>query len=134
MQSFDNDYLARREKQIEDLYMLRAMTAACVITGAVLAGIALILMSADHNTLGAILFVIALLFEMGSLFMVASYLAERAADRAIREEYERLALYGEKAKRGSVRFDEIPLDDGEISAENASLEDMVEASSQQQRA
>lgn len=121
MQSFDENYMAQREKQIQDLYMLRANTWACLVTGLVLALISIVLMNNDYRTLGSILFVVSLLFDMGSLFMGAMYFAEKAADRAIQKEYERLALYGapmEKPKRGGQE-DAVRLsDDGEFIVED----------------
>jgi len=128
MPSFDDDYMRRREKQIEDLYMLRAMTWASVVTGLLLALIALGLLSAGYGTLGSVLFVVALLFEAGSIFMFASYFAEKAADRAIQKEYELLALYGaaaEKPKRGG-QIDTIqPADDGELDIEDELAEHIL---------
>jgi hypothetical protein len=119
MQSFDDDYLARREKQIQDLYMLRANSWACLITGLVLTLISILLMNSDHGTLGSILFVVSLLFEAGAIFMFASCFAQKAADRAFQQEYERmLGLYSQKPKRGS-RENGIRLsDDGELIVED----------------
>jgi hypothetical protein len=127
MQPFDEDYLARREKQIQDLFELRAMSWACVVTGLVLTLIALVLMTTGW-ALGSILFVVALLFWAGSIFMFASYFAQQAADRAIQREHDHLvALYGlspEKPKRGGQEDAIWPSDDGELPAE-ASPEDRI---------
>lgn len=117
MNLFDEDYMARREKQIKELYELRAMIVACLVTGVVLALISAGLLSAGYGTLGAILLAIALLFGVGSLFMIASYFAEKGAEQAIQREYDLLALYS-KPKRGSQE-DTIPLtDDGELAVED----------------
>ncbi len=118
MQPFDDDYLARREKQIHELFELRAMIWACLVTGVIVGVIALALLSTGSKTLGGISLVVALLFGVGSIFMVADYSARKATDRAVQKEYERLALYGlpgEKAKRGNQ---EVRLaDDGEMVVE-----------------
>ena len=127
MQSFDEDYLARREKQIQELFMLRANSWACLITGLVLTLISVLLMNSVHGTLGSILFVVSLLFEAGAIFMFAGYFAQKAADRAIQKEYELFALYGqsmEKPKRGSPEQAIRLSDDGELIIED-SLDDHV---------
>ncbi|MEW6579104.1 MAG: hypothetical protein AB1435_07910 [Chloroflexota bacterium] len=119
MQPFDEDYLARREKQIQELFELRAMIWACLVTGVIASLIAVALLSTGNKTLGAISLAVSLLFGVGSIFMIASYFAQKATDRAVQKEYELLALYGlpgEKAKRGNQ---EIRLaDDGEIVVEH----------------
>jgi len=133
MQSDDRDYMARRAKQIEDMYMLRAMTGACVVTGLVLTVISLVLLSSGYGTLGSILLVVSLLFGAGALFMFVSYLAERAADRAIQKEYELLALYGqplEKPKRGEYNDAAWVGDDGELPLED-SLDEEIRAGAHQ---
>jgi F0F1-type ATP synthase assembly protein I len=120
MQPFDEDYLARREKQIHEMFELRAMIGACLVTGVMVGLIGAVLLSAGYGTAGAILLVVALLFGMGSIFMAADYSAKKAADRAIQKEYEHLALYGlpeAKAKRrgqGTIRL----ADDGEMAVEH----------------
>ena len=107
MNPFDQDYLERREKKIQELYQLRYMTGAVFVSGLILTLISLVLLSAGYGTGGAILMAVALLFDVGALFMVASYFAEKGADRAIQREREQLfALYNQKPKRGS--------DDGEL--------------------
>ena len=118
MQPFDEGYLKRREKQIQELYELRAMIWACLVTGLAASVIGVVLLSLGYGTAGAILLIVALLFGMGTIFMGADYSAKKATDRAVQKEYERLALYGlpgEKAKRGNQ---EVRLaDDGEMVVE-----------------
>jgi hypothetical protein len=108
--------------------MLRANTWACLITGLILTLISVVLMSHSNRTLGSILFVVSLLFEVGSLFMFATYFAQKAADRAIQQEHDQLlALYGqsmEKPKRGNQESVVRLSDDGELVAEN-SPEDQI---------
>jgi hypothetical protein len=114
MDPFDKDYLERREKQIQELYELRYMTGAVFITGLILTLISLGLISAGHLG-GTILLVVALLFDVGALFMVASYFAQKGADRAIQREREQLfALYGQKPKRGSSDGELRLADDDEL--------------------
>jgi hypothetical protein len=117
MDPFDKDYLARREKQIKEMYELRAATWACLITGLILTLISVILMAFGSRTLGSILFVVSLLFEAGSIFMFFSYFGQKAADRAIQQEREQLwALYGDKPKRGQDSVTRLS-DDGELVVE-----------------
>jgi len=136
MQSFDEDYLARREKQIQELFMLRANTWACLVTGLVLTLISVVLMNNGSRTLGSILLAVSLLFVAGSIFMFASYFAQRAADRAIQKEHDQLlALYSrsmEKPKRGSQESVVRLSDDGELSVEDGP-EDQIRAGSHRER-
>jgi hypothetical protein len=114
MDPFDKEYLERREKQIQDLYELRYMTGAVFISGLILTLISLGLISGGHLG-GTILLAVALLFDVGALFMVASYLAQKASDRAIQREREQLfALYSQKPKRGSEDGELRLADDGEL--------------------
>jgi len=118
MQPFDEGYLKRREKQIQELYELRAMIWACLVTGLAASVIGVVLLSLGYGTAGAILLIVALLFGMGTIFMGADYSAKKATDRAVQKEYEQLALYGlvgEKAKRGNPKTR--LADDGEIALE-----------------
>jgi hypothetical protein len=106
MQPFDEGYMARREKQIQDLYMQRSMTWACLAVG-----------------LGLALISIPLLIR-GAVFMFAGIRGQMAADRAIQEEYERLGLLYdrslEKPKRGTPETVVRLSDDGELIAEDSS--------------
>lgn len=114
MDPFDKDYLARREKQIQELYELRSATWATLITGLILTVISVLLITHDSRTLGSILLVVSLMFDAGALYMGFSYFGQKAADRAIQREREQLwALYGEKPKRGVTRL----ADDGELVVE-----------------
>ncbi len=123
MHPFDETYLARREKQIKELIELRAMTWACLVTGAALGAAGIALLSSGSGTAGTILLVFAVLFGMATIFMTASYFAQKATDRAIQKEYELLALYGlapEKAKRSDR---DVPqTDDGEIPLDSLAAE------------
>ncbi|HVO72198.1 MAG TPA: hypothetical protein VMT24_19240 [Aggregatilineaceae bacterium] len=130
MQPFDEGYMARREKQIQDLYMQRSMTWACLAVGLGLALVSVPLLIRG-GILGPILLAVALLFGMGAVFIFAGIRGQIAADRANQEEYERLGmLYGqslEKPKRG-VQEDVVRLsDDGELIVED-STEDQTRAS------
>jgi hypothetical protein len=124
MDPFDKDYLERREKQIQELYELRYMTGAVFVSGLIMTLISIGLISAGYVG-GNVLLAVALLFDVGALFMVASYLAQKGADRAIQRERDQLfALYGQKPKRGSADG-EIPLaDDGEL-AEPLEEDDLI---------
>jgi hypothetical protein len=114
MDPFDKDYLERREKQIQDLYSLLYMTGAVFIVGLILTLASVGLISAGHLG-GTILLVVALLFDVGALFMAASYFAQKAADRAIQKERDQLfALYGQKPKRSSSDGELRLADDGEL--------------------
>ncbi len=127
MQPFDEDYLARREKQIQELYELRAMIWACLVTGLAVSLIGVVLLSAGYGTAGAILLIVALLFGMGSIFMGASYFGQKAADRAIQKEYEQLALYGlpeAKAKRRAQETIRLS-DDGEMAVELSPEDEII---------
>jgi hypothetical protein len=129
MQPFDEGYMARREKQIQDLYMQRSMTWACLAVGLGLALISIPLLIRG-GILGPILLAVALLFGMGAVFMFAGIRGQMAADRAIQEEYERLGvLYDqslEKPKRGTPETVVRLSDDGELIAEDSS-EDQTRA-------
>ncbi len=126
MQPFDKDYLERREKQIKELYELRATTWACLITGLILTGISLVLVSSGSQFLGSILFVVSLLFEVGAIFMFASYFAQKGADKAIEREREQLfALYGQKPKRGGSDGELRLSDDGDLIGEGLEEEDLI---------
>ena len=118
MQPFDDEYLSRREKQIQDMYMLGANTWACLATAVILGVIGAVL----GHTLGMVLLVFGLLFGAGFVFMFATYAAERAANRAIDREHERLmVLYGQmmdKPKRGELEDSVRVMDDGELPAED----------------
>jgi hypothetical protein len=115
MHPFDEAYLARREKQIKELIELRAMTGACLVTGIAMGAIGLALLSTDNGTAGTILLIFGVLFLIATIFLTATYFAQKTADRAIQKEYELLARYGlalEKAKRSDQ---EVCLaDDGEV--------------------
>lgn len=124
MPPFDENYLERREEQIQEMHMLRANSWAALVTGVALTVIGLILMTSGYETLGTILFVISLLFEAGTVFMFASYFALRSTDRAIQEEYEFLARYGEKLKRNSTDQRVRLTDDGEL-VEEHELEEAI---------
>ncbi len=118
MQPFDEGYLKRHEKQLQELYELRAMIWACLVTGLAASVIGVVLLSLGYGTVGAILLIVALLFGTGSIFIAADYSAKKATDRAVQKEYEQLALYGlvgEKAKRGNPKTR--LADDGEIALE-----------------
>jgi hypothetical protein len=132
MQPFDEGYMARREKQIQELYEQRSMAWACLIAGAALALISVPLFIRG-GAWGPILLVVAALFGLGALFMFAGIRGQMAADRAIQEEYERLVmLYGqvaEKPKRGSRDTAVRMSDDGELIAEEDSSEDQLKAGS-----
>ncbi|HEX3050621.1 MAG TPA: hypothetical protein VHP83_08205 [Aggregatilineaceae bacterium] len=113
--STDEVYLARREKQIKELYELRASSFACLTTGLILAGLSVGLYTLGYTTSSVILFVVSLLFNAGALFMFFSYFGQKAADRAIQQE-----LYGhllEKSKRQVTLFS----DDGELLSEADTL-------------
>lgn len=121
MHPFDEKFLARREKQIEDLYVTRAMAGALTFVGVVLGGIAVPFLI-QGGAPGVILLVSALLFGVGGIVMAAAYVGEKSAARAVLEDRAALLeLYAaalEKPKRGdepaSVRVGddgEIPLDD-----------------------
>jgi len=117
MNRFDEDYMKRREKQIKELYELRAMIWACLITALIAGLIAAGLLAIGFGTGGMILMVVSLLFGVGTVFIGASYFAEKGADQAIQKEYELLSLYT-KPKRGEQ--DEIVRlsDDGELIVED----------------
>lgn len=118
MNRFDEDYMKRREKQIKELYELRAMIWACLITAVIGALIAAGLLFAGFGTGALILLVISLLFGVGAVFMGASYVAEKGADQAIQKEYELLSLYT-KPKRGGQEEIVRLSDDGELIVEDA---------------
>ncbi len=120
MNPFDEDYLARREKQIQDLYILRGNTLACLITGLLLALISIVATSSGSK-ISYVLFGISLLFVAASIFMTSTYFAQKAADRVIQRERDQLlALYGQKPKRGSQENLLRLADDGELAEENNS--------------
>jgi hypothetical protein len=110
---FDKDYLKQREKQIHEMYELRAMTVAVTISALLLGLGSIMAFALGSQTLGTILFVVTLLFGLGAIFMVADYMAKKGADQAFQEE---LAIYGqmmEKPKREpALRLS----DDGELVA------------------
>jgi len=124
MQPFDEEYLSRRENQIQDQYMLGANMLACLITGAILVAVGVLM----DSRLGTGLLVVGLLFVAGFVFMFATYAAQRAANRAIDREHERLmVLYGQmmdKPKRGESEYSVRVMDDGELPAED-SLESQI---------
>jgi hypothetical protein len=130
MQPFDKDYLARREKQIQEMYMTRSMSWATLVTG-LLVGLVSVPFLISGWTLGPILLVVSLLFLAGTIFMFASTFAQKSADQAIQKEHEELlALYGqsmEKPKRNSLENAARLADDGELTVED-SLEEQVRAS------
>lgn len=117
MDPFDEGYFARREKQIQDLYNMRAATWACLGLGVFLT-VGAFLLRGESATLGTVLFLISLLFWISAFFMVMFSIAQRAADKAIQKEQERLlALYsqsGVKLKRGGEAAPVRLSDDGEI--------------------
>jgi len=116
MDRFDQAYMERREKQIKELYELRAMVLACLVTGVILGIAGAGLLSNGFDTTGTIVMLFAGMFGMGAIFMGASYFAQKGADRAIQKEYELLARY-EKPKRSGG--DEVVrlADDGELIVE-----------------
>ncbi|HVO44389.1 MAG TPA: hypothetical protein VMT34_17310 [Aggregatilineales bacterium] len=122
MQPFDKEYFARREKQIQEMYMERSQTWACLVTGLVLGLISIVIMP-FAGILGPILLVVAMLFLIAVVFMFFSTRGQMAADQAIQKEYERLlelnARSVEKPKRDS-RENAIRLsEEGELIVENS---------------
>ncbi len=129
MQPFDRDYLERREKQIQEMYMTRSMSWATLVTGLFL-GLVSVPFLINGGILGPILLVVSLLFLAGTVFMFAGTFAQKAADRAIQQEHEELlALYGlsEKPKRDRLENAARLADDGELAVED-SPEEQVRAS------
>ncbi len=120
MQPLDEEYMVRREKQIRELYSLRASAWACLVFGLALLGLSVVLMVGGSGGLGVALFLIALAFEAGAAFIFADYYGKKAADRAIQEERERLLMLysrADKPKR-SAEEDAFRLaDDGEMEEE-----------------
>ncbi|MCZ7541619.1 MAG: hypothetical protein M5U29_17240 [Anaerolineae bacterium] len=132
MQPFDEGYLKRREKQIQELYELRATIGACLVTAVIAALIGVALLTTGYGTLAAISLVISALFGMGTIFITADYSAKKAADQAVQKEYQQMALYGlieEKAKRGNREFR--LADDGEIVLEQDLDDDRYHESQQE---
>jgi uncharacterized membrane protein (Fun14 family) len=81
---------------------------------------------AGYGLSGAIMLVVGVLFDIGALFMVASYLAQKGADRAIQQEREQFfALYNQKPKRGSEDGELRLADDGELLIEETDDEHLV---------
>jgi uncharacterized membrane protein YeaQ/YmgE (transglycosylase-associated protein family) len=118
MQPFDEEYMARREAQIKELYEMRAGMLACLITGVILGFIGLYVMRFGNPRFGYVLLGISGLFSVGSLFMITDYFGKQAADRAIRK--ERMEMWQmstmEKPKRSLHELS----DDGEILIEEPS--------------
>lgn len=118
MQPFDEDYMARRETQIKELYELRSATAACLITGAILGAIGLYAFRFGSVRLSYLLLGISGLFLVGTLFMIADYFGKQGADKAIRR--ERLEMYQMYGMEKPKRLIEMS-DDGEIITEEAEV-------------
>jgi hypothetical protein len=116
MQPFGDDYLARREKEIEELYVLRSLTRAVALL-AIASTVGFVVTALQGSVLALILglFMLSLLIGTGLLWAVKQ--GKEAADAEIRRERERvleayrMAAEAEKPKR------DVPLrlaDDGEI--------------------
>lgn len=116
MQPFGDDYLARREKQIEELYVLRSLTRALALL-AIASTVGFVVTALQGSVLALILALIMLSMWIGAGLLWAVRQGKEAADAEIRRERERvleayrLAVEAEKPKRDA------PLrlaDDGEI--------------------
>jgi hypothetical protein len=118
MDPFDEGYFARREKQIQDLYMMRALVVA--LGGVGLAGL-LIVFFMRESSWAPIAFLFSLVFLLAAFLLLVVSTAERAAERTIQREHERLiALYGQsgvKPKRDEAATPVQLADDGEIDAD-----------------
>ncbi len=124
MEQFDPDYFDERKEQIKELFELRAMTIACGVTGMLLVLVGVIIVVVGSDIVGGLVLAFAAAFIMGALFMLADYLGKRAANRAVRREYERLIMLNPalaKAKRGG-RDDE---DDDLLAADDGELPDAI---------
>lgn len=101
---FDKDYLATRHEQLQEQYIMRAMSWACLVVSLILLGGAGLAAALENTTIATVMFIAGLLFAMGTVFLFAMHIAMRSADLAVREEHERLLmLYHqlvEKPKRG----------------------------------
>jgi hypothetical protein len=98
----DPDYLARREKQIKDAYLLRALARTFAICAVVGLGAALLIFP-EIPDLAIVIGLFALATGLTSLIMWSFQSANAAAEIAIQKERDALiALYGsepEKVKR-----------------------------------
>ena len=115
MQSFDDDYMARREKQIRDRFILQAVARTSTLI-AILCTISLLAPQATILQMGFI--GLALIMWILAAFTWTISRAETEAEKAIQAEQERLLklyeLAGEKPKRDTmVRLSE----DGELVTE-----------------
>lgn len=131
MQQFDHDYFEERKEQIKELFALRGSTIACGITGILLMLAGLIIVDVGSDIVGGLVLVLAAAFIMGALFMLADYLGKRAAQRAIRREYQELLVLNPalaKAKRGAHgdEADLLAADDGEL-YDDIDLEEQIRA-------
>lgn len=115
MGPFDEGYFARREKQIQNLYMMRALVVA--LGGAGLVGL-LIVFFMRESSWAPIAFLFSLVFLLAAFLLLVVSTAQRSAEKAIQKEHERLlALYGQsgvKLKRDEQAAPVRLSDDGEI--------------------
>ncbi|MCC7206800.1 MAG: hypothetical protein IT323_05815 [Anaerolineae bacterium] len=118
MDPFDDRYLARREKQIQDLYMMRAVSIALGGLGGL--GLIIVFFMRDWP-FAPVVFLFSLVFLLAAFLMVVISTAQRAADKAIQKEHERLiALYSQAGIKRKREAQDTPMrlaDDGEIASE-----------------
>lgn len=116
MQPFGDDYLARREKQIEELYVLRSLKRAAGLLAVALT-VGFVVTALQGSVLAYLLGIIMLSMWIGAGLLWAVSQGKQAADAEIRRERERvleayrMAAEAEKPKRDA------PLrlaDDGEV--------------------
>jgi type IV secretory pathway VirB3-like protein len=135
MQPFDDGYVARREKRLQEMFVLQAITRTSALIAGVLT-VAMIFVIPLEGFLALILGSIALAMWILVAFTWTIHRAQTSAEGAIQQEHQRLlsasGLAAEKPKRNTV----VRLaDDGELvtSEENPASTVSVNADHKGQR-
>ncbi|MBX3080669.1 MAG: hypothetical protein KF716_03480 [Anaerolineae bacterium] len=124
MHPFDQGYMERREKRIQDMFVMRAISRAMALISVVLL-VAMLVITNRNEFITFIMGTCVLGTGMAALVTYVVGRAESTAEATIQKEYAQLAALYEQATEKPKRHEEVHLsDDGElVTDEGSALED-----------